>query len=77
MVKMELKNRSEVKMQIARKGKSMRSFALDIGISQAYLSQVLSGEYNPSPKIALKIANGLNKDLEEVFLMTNIDITVK
>lgn len=76
MIKVELIDRAKVRMDIARKGKSMRTFARDIGISQAYLSQILSGEYNPSPEVALKISSGLDKDLEEVFLFKNIDITI-
>lgn len=77
MIEMNLIDRAEVRVEIARMGKSMRSFASDIGISQAYLSQILSGEYKPSPKVALKIAEGLEKELEEIFLINNIDITIK
>lgn len=69
MVIISLKNRTKILAMIAKNGKNLNSFADEIGISSGYLSQILNGKKNPSPKIAHKIAKGIGVNLEEVFLI--------
>ena len=76
MVVMELKDRAMVRVMIAKTGKSLRRFSEDIDISQPYLSQILNGTHKPSPTVAYKIAKGLNKEIEDIFLLKVIDKTV-
>lgn len=75
MMNVQLKDRKKVRMLIAQTGKSLRSFAKEIEVSQPYLSQILSGKKNPSVTIAYKIANGLSYEVEEIFLIKLIDVT--
>lgn len=72
MVKMELKSKEETIILIAETGESLRGFSTHIGISQAYLSQILTGDKFPSPKVAHKIAKGLNTNIKDIFF-TSID----
>lgn len=76
MIKVTLKDASKLRLLIARKGESLRSFAGRIDVSQGYLSQILSGSYDPSAKIAYRIARGLDIPVDEIFLIEMIDISV-
>lgn len=75
MMNVQLKDSKKVRLLIAQTGKSLRSFAMEIEISQPYLSQILSGKNNPSVTVAYKIANGLAIDIEEIFLVEVIGHT--
>lgn len=76
MLKVEFKDRDETRLAIAKTGMSLRQFSNSIGISQPYLSLLLSGEKNPSPTIAGKIAMGLGVELEDIFLIKMTDISI-
>ena len=69
MLKITIKDLVEIKVEIAKRGKSLRSFSKEVGVSQGYLSQILSGKKRPSPKVAYKIANGLNLNIDEIFFI--------
>lgn len=73
MFKFELKDNVETKLQIALKGETIRSFSSSIGISHAFLSQILNKRRKPSAIVANKIAKGLGKEMEEIFLITLVD----
>lgn len=75
MITVELKDGLLTKLLLAKKGKSLRSFSQKIGISHAYLSQVLNKKRNPSVTVAFKIANGLGVDVEEIFLIKVVDVS--
>jgi len=66
-----MKNLEQTRLEIAKTGKSLRSFSKDIGISQGYLSQILCGKKKPSPTIAYKISNGLGVGFEDIFFIHN------
>lgn len=59
----------KVRILIAESGNTLRSFAHQIGVSHAYLSQVLNGRRNPSPVFAHKIAKGLGVEIDNIFLI--------
>lgn len=52
-----------------RKGLSQRGLATKAGITSGYISQIENGLYNPSPKVAQKIAEALSIDFDEIFLI--------
>ncbi|MDO7206276.1 helix-turn-helix transcriptional regulator [Paraclostridium bifermentans] len=53
--------RKELKM-------SQQILAKKVGISRTYLSKIENGHSNPSTEITYKIANVLNKSIEDIFL---------
>lgn len=73
MVVMNLKDCTETKKLIARGGFTLRGFANNISMSHAYLSQIVNGKRHPSPEIAHKIASGLDKGIEDIFLIKMLD----
>lgn len=77
MIKIKFKNRKDTQLKIAETGNSLRSFSNKTGISQGYLSQLLNGEYNPSPTMASKIATGLGLKIEDIFFIEVIDESIK
>lgn len=77
MVKLELKSKELTFVSIAKTGKSLRGFANHIGVSHAYLSQILSGKRKPSPTIGYKIAEGLKLNIEDIFLINSVDSSTK
>lgn len=75
-LKIILKNSTKTRLLIAKTGESLRGFSQRIGISQGYLSQILSMKNNPSASVAYKIAKGLNVEMEEIFLIKMNDISI-
>lgn len=57
----------EIRGLIAKNGHSLRSFAKYCGVSVSYMSQILNEKVLPSPKIAKKIADSLNVEVEQIF----------
>ncbi|OKL37601.1 helix-turn-helix domain-containing protein [Domibacillus mangrovi] len=72
MIVITIKDFGSTRIEIARKGKSLRGFSKEIGISQSYLSQVLNGKRNPSASVAYKIAKGLMLEVEDIFFVNNV-----
>lgn len=50
------------------KGFNVSSFADEIGVGISYLSQILNSKKTPSPKLAKKIAETLEVEIEELFI---------
>ena len=75
MLTITLKDGLRTRISIAEKGRSLRGFAKEIGISHAYLSQILNKKRNPSPTVAHKIACGIEKEIEDIFLVETVDVT--
>lgn len=73
MVRVTLKDSLSTRLSIAKTGKSLRGFSKNVGISHAYLSQILNKKRNPSPTVAHKIASGLDTEIEEIFLVKLVD----
>ena len=76
MIVITLKDPASIRMLIAEQGESLNNFSKKIGISQGYLSQIISGKYNPSATVAHKIATGLGLNVEDLFLIKTIDISM-
>ncbi|MBG9937449.1 helix-turn-helix domain-containing protein [Bacillus tropicus] len=77
MVIVKMKDPIKIRLAIAKTGRSLRGFAETIGMSHAYLSQILNGRHNPSPTIANKIASGLQVEIEDFFLIKVVDVTTR
>ena len=60
-------NISELRVCLARRGYSLRSFARESKISISYLSLIMNEKAMPSPKMAKRIADSLNVDIEDLF----------
>ncbi|GGB42532.1 hypothetical protein GCM10011409_20130 [Lentibacillus populi] len=73
MVNLTLKDEVKTRLLIAETGSSLRGFSKNVGVSHAYVSQILSGKRKPSPTIASKIARGLDKKIEEIFLIKVVE----
>lgn len=73
MLKFELKKPNELQILIALMGKSVRGFSEEIGVSHSFLSQVINGKRFPSATTAGKIARGLNKKIDDFFLIKVVD----
>lgn len=74
MFEITIKDEVKTRLMIAETGKSLRQFAEYVGMSHAYLSQILNNRRNPSPKIAWKIANGLSVKVKDIFLIKTVDV---
>lgn len=69
MLNITLKDSAETRLQIASKGFTIRGFARQINVSPGYLSEVLSDKKEPSANFAYKIAEGLDQEMEHIFLI--------
>lgn len=59
-----------IKRIIIRKNKSQNWFAKQIKISSGYMSQLMDGSRNPSPKVREKIMNNLPENtFDDLFLI--------
>lgn len=72
MVKCILRNEITTRLMIAEKMGSLKTFANEIGISQTYLTQILKCDRSPSPTIAHKIAKGLGRKVDDIFLIKSV-----
>lgn len=68
MLKITVKDRPELGLEVAKQGYSIRAFSKKIGVSPSFLSQIINGNSNPSPVVAKKIADGLGYETTKFFL---------
>lgn len=52
---------------------SQQILAKKVGISRTYLSKIENGHSNPSTEITYKIANVLNKSIEDIFFKITVN----
>lgn len=69
MLKFKIIKPDETKTEIIRQGYNFKEFSNKLGVSAAYLSSILNGKKNPSPILAKKISQELQKDIHEVFYL--------
>lgn len=60
-------NIPELRYLIAKRGHSLRSFSKISGISLSYLSLIVNNKATPSPKMAKKISENLNVNMDYLF----------
>ncbi|ALC85736.1 XRE family transcriptional regulator [Bacillus sp. FJAT-22090] len=73
MILFRLKNASNTKLLIAKKGLTLRAVSQKIGVSHSYLSQVINEKKYPSATIARKLSDGLSTGIEDIFLIKVVD----
>lgn len=56
---------------LMRNGDNLRSFSRDAGISSPYMSQLIKGSRNPSPKMAKRICECLKVKFDDIFFIDN------
>jgi len=66
-------NKEALKEFRTREGCSQRQFAIKAGISSTMLSQVESGQRNPSPRTAKKIIDALGVSFSAIFELVSKD----
>jgi transcriptional regulator with XRE-family HTH domain len=76
LITVKFKDKKDIMLKIAEEGISLREFSRKSGISQGYLSQLLSGERKPSPVVAKKLAESLGLNMKDIFLIEVIDKTI-
>lgn len=67
----KLKNSDSFKKILIKKGYTYKSFAKEVEVSQPFISGIISGKKNPSPKVARKIADVLQIDWDDIFFIQN------
>lgn len=60
-------NNKKLKKAMFIKGFSLTDLAKEIGVGVSYLSQIVNGKKKPSPKLAKKIADALEVEVEDIF----------
>lgn len=68
-VRVILKDGAQLIKAIALCGLSQSKFADEVGISACYFSQLIRGERKPSPGMAKRIAEGLGKEMQDLFIV--------
>jgi DNA-binding XRE family transcriptional regulator len=63
-----MKLRNDLKVAIIRAGKTQKMVAEEVGITEAYLSRIVTGrKKNLSMVLALKICKAINRKSDDVF----------
>ena len=60
-------NSNALKKTLFLKGLNLSDLAIKTKVSTTYLSQIINGKKIPSPKLAKKIANVLDLNIEDLF----------
>ena len=60
-------NSKALKKTMFLKGLNLSDLAIKTKVSTTYLSQIINGKKIPSPKLAKKIANVLDLNIEDLF----------
>lgn len=71
LITFELKEPKKTKLLIALNGHTIRSFSKEIKVSSSFLTQVLNTDRKASAKTAKKISEGLGKEIEDIFFVSN------
>lgn len=59
------------------KGFNVSTFADEVGVGISYISQILNGKRSPSPKLAKKIAETLEVEIEDLFFFKENEVKIK
>ena len=58
--------KNNLRQAVKLSGKSQSQIARDIGVHRAYISQIISGKYEPSISVAFLLAEALNYPSEKI-----------
>ncbi len=65
---MQLKNNLR-ELRFTKERTSQEMLAYSVGVSRQTINAIENGKFNPSVKLALKIAKFFNKQVEEIFYL--------
>lgn len=65
-------DKEALKEDIARAGFSLTGLAKEVGCSKAHISSIINHERNPSARIAVKICEQLNSQLDKYFFIESV-----
>ena len=65
-------DKEALKEDIARAGFSLTGLAKEVGCSKAHMSSIINHERNPSARIAVKICEQLNSQLDKYFFIESV-----
>lgn len=60
-------NKNEVKATMFKKGLDLNSLSRKLEVGSSYLSLIINGKRNPSPKLAKRIAETLGVEITDIF----------
>jgi len=69
MLKFKIIKPDQTKTEIISQGYNFKEFSNKLGVSASYLSSILNGKRHPSPTLAKKISQELQKDINEIFYL--------
>ncbi|MGW7935190.1 helix-turn-helix domain-containing protein [Staphylococcus xylosus] len=61
-------NETSVKKAMFLKGYNLSDLSNETGVGVSYLSQIINGKKVPSPKLAKKMSEGLQVNVDELFI---------
>ena len=70
-LQIKIKNINDLIFLIADKGYNIVEFAKEIKVSPSYFYKLAKGKHHPTPKMATKIAKGLDVSLDRIFYINN------
>ncbi|MEK4951669.1 helix-turn-helix transcriptional regulator [Bacillus sp. FSL W8-1127] len=68
-MKIVFKDVEQFRITLIQNGYSQRQFSKKIGVSEAYLHQIIHQKKNPSPAIAKRITGQLGLDFQDIFIV--------
>lgn len=68
--KIKVKNLNKLRKNILIQGLTVKEFAKETEINYGYLISILNGKRTPSPKLAKRISQKLNKNVDDIFLFS-------
>ncbi len=60
-------NKNEIKFKLIKLGMNLTHLSKEVNVGSSYLSLIVNGKRNPSPKLAKRIADTLGVEIEEIF----------
>ncbi|HZK54556.1 MAG TPA: helix-turn-helix transcriptional regulator [Desulfosporosinus sp.] len=67
--------KTKIKELRARYNLTQKQLAKEVGVRRETIGYLEKGDYNPSLKLAAKVARVLNSTMEEIFIFEDSDLT--
>lgn len=71
MTQLKVKDSANVQSCIALQGDTLKTFSNKVDVTHQFLSAVIRGKSHPSPLLAKRIAENLNRTIEDIFFIDN------
>jgi len=67
MATLKIKDSNQIYRDLSLNGYSLKSLSKKVDVTEQYLSSVFKGKRSPSPLLAKRISNELNKEIRDYF----------